>query len=358
MLKSLKRTKANFPQIGILHKGAPKTTHQRDDGSEYTKVGKDLDHFRLEAEPDVLKVFTDAFGEAPREIPVYLRTAKAIDSFDANNEEFDSTGLKRRCDGEFLLGERFGDRNKPFEPEKWHAYTDYDERPCYKANGGCKCTERGYLRFIIPQLAEAGHLGEILFTFGSIYDIHEIYANLMAFEGDARQCRFLLRRVQKKITASIPGNAKKKTSAKRMKVDKWMVQIIPEPQFVVAMIERARFDSQFAMAPAEIEQPLLVEPEPEVVEAQAELLPPEPAGITQQENEALNATIDIPDEDLVAASDVELQRIGFTPRHGRQLLMQLFEGVTSRSELSSLQLRIFLTALMKQPTAQPVTTEK
>lgn len=93
-------------------------------------------------------------------------------------------------------------------------------------------------------------------------------------------------------------------------------------------------------------------------QAQVELLPAEPEKLTAQENEALDTTIDIPDEDLIAASDVELKRIGLTPRHGRQLLMQLFEGVTSRSELSSLQLRIFLTALMKQPTAQPVTTEK
>ncbi len=352
MLKSLERQEAYFPQIGVLHKGAKKTSSNR--------PGVDLTYFRLDACESVMNVFTEEFGEQPQEIPIYLRTPKALDSFEAWMEDYDSTGIKTRCDGESIHAERRKLRNK--DKWKWYEYPE-DARPdCRQECGECKCKNNGRLRFVIPNIAVRGWVGEVLFGFTSTYDIHEIYSNLHAFNGNATQGRFLLRRVEKEVVTT-------DDKGQRRRQAKWLCSVVPEPEWVAHIIASQRYDAPaIAAAPASSQLPPAVEqlpaPECELVPAEVvedeELEPPayRTAAATPEISEAearaiaaREATEDVNSEDLIAATDVEMQRAGVKPTAGRRYLKDEF-GKSKRAELTEDELRIFLADLKVMPAAR------
>lgn len=93
-------------------------------------------------------------------------------------------------------------------------------------------------------------------------------------------------------------------------------------------------------------QPFTAELEPQTQ------IPAAPTYTDEELEAAREATQDFVDDDLLAASDVQLKRIGFGPKQGRQLLIQLFPGKTSRTQLTDDELRIFIAQLMDKPTAK------
>jgi len=105
-IKSLQRqTRANFPNLGDIRKGAPQEVVQGKNG-EYTRVGRDLDYFRFapaSAYPELAAIFEEAHGKEPTKIPVALPFTHAIDALDAWMIEFNSSGIVRRCDGERMV---------------------------------------------------------------------------------------------------------------------------------------------------------------------------------------------------------------------------------------------------------------
>lgn len=348
MLVELQNAKPKFPRLGILHKGAPRAKNSN-------RPGKDLTYFRLDAAPEVVAIYHDLYGQQPTEIPIQFTTERAIESFDANFEEYDKTGIRLRCDGEYLLGCRVKNKKDPLKPAKWYNYTREMKRECRRdmENCACDCRKVGTLRFLIPGLLQAGHVGEILFSFTSEYDISEIYSNLIAVNMDARNGRFLLRRTEREVVCSFAGDAKKgDTEGRRMRQTKSLCQVVPEPEWLAAMLAQSRFDSVRTLETSQETLALQAPSDYEIDDYQAlpsgevpfadaeeyfgaaiaaEVLPPDPID-----------TLEVPSEpedysDIIAAIGVEMKRVGWT-REMAQKHCKTQYGKGSSGELGPVEL--------------------
>jgi len=204
-----------FPRIGKLRKGGEKTV---------SGFGADLDHWRFTSRwPGAEAAFLTAYGEAPRQINVYLPYATAEECFQSWKEAWKACGLDHRCDGEICtiwLG-----------PDgKYHR----EPKPC---PGGCK--EIGRLEIMIPELVDAGFVGIVTMETHSKNDLISITETLMKtaeLRGDnplgLRNIRFNLRRVPEKI--SVPGFGM--NAGQRQRVEKWLVKIEPAVDWVQAQM--------------------------------------------------------------------------------------------------------------------------
>lgn len=247
------RKQSLFPRLGLLRKGAPKPKDSKE-------PGKDLTYFRLVTEdPRVFDAFFAAYGAEPPAIHVRFMGAWKADNFEAWKEEHGSGSLKHRCDGEtcVLWQDQAGQyHTSPPEPTK----------PC---PGGC--TQVGKLRVVIPELVRLGYL-EVLT--GSKWDIIELDSNLDAAEAvaglmgvDLRTIPFVLSRVPRKISTPRKGGP-------RVKVEKWLLHLEPDPVWVAFQEEMARQMGMRQIVPPaappdlvaeteeEMEEPLDAEPEP------------------------------------------------------------------------------------------------
>jgi len=205
-----------FPRLGKLRKGGERP-------SSGNRPGKELPHWRFVAEnPAVLEAFEAAYGAAPTELDVYLPYASIEDNFQAWQEEWVAGGLKHRCDGETCV--------------LWLADDGtYSQRPV-PCPGGCKPV--GRLNVILPALLRAGHVGYVTMETHSINDIAGLQGTLLAVAEargteDMRGIGFCLRRVQRQISTPSGGG-------KRARRNKWMVELIPAAQWVVAQLEASQ----------------------------------------------------------------------------------------------------------------------
>lgn len=136
-IKALQQNRqAQFPVIGKLRKGAPKA-----DRNGRSSVGKDLDYFRFDSDDEsASKVFFAAYGAQPKSVRVLLPFATVDENFQAWMEEYTSSGMKRRCDGETQSFHR---------DEKGNGITN--AKPCEKTCVlSCLCKQVGRLFVIIP----------------------------------------------------------------------------------------------------------------------------------------------------------------------------------------------------------------
>jgi len=155
-----------FPDIGELRKGGPKTERG---------IGEELDHWRFTSDrPEIVQSFIAAYGEEPRLLHVYLPYATVDENFEAWQEEYGSSGLMHRCDGEMMVRWRGADG-------KMHD----DPKPCPYASGEKTrkddkdgCVPTGRLHLILPELVRAGYVGYVTLLTGAVNDIASITASL------------------------------------------------------------------------------------------------------------------------------------------------------------------------------------
>ena len=336
MLHRLKGQQGKLPLLGVLHKGSKRKQKQRKDGSTYWAIGDDLTHFRFASKQGdhLEEIFERVYGKEPDSLDIQFNKPEALSNFDCWREEYDSTGITKRCDGQYIRGVRLKDRKNPAK-EKWHDYGEgYREleRPCYESmECGCNCREVGYLRFILPGFLAEGHAGEVLFAFTSEYDINEIHSNLSAFSGNSTQGLFTLRRISREVVTT-------DGKGQRRRREKSLCHIAPEAGWVASFYEKARYDAEAIALPEstaeEFEIPFDPTGEPlETVEAEivTEDIPQNPL------KEEM-----VPDVDaLIAQTEAEINRLGWGPTKGRAYLQAQYNK-QSRQQLTIEELQQFL----------------
>ena len=220
MIKGLTDRPATFPQIGILRKGAIKPEKG---------PGKDLNYFRFDSDDDAaVKVFTERYGEEPRQIFAYVPYQTTAENFEAWKEDWVASSLKHRCDGETMV--------RWLTPQGTYST---EPRPC---TGGCK--QVGRLKIIVPELRRLAFV-TVLTT--SIHDIIEINSNLQALEaarGDLRGIPLIIRRAPREI--STPG-----PDGKRVRREKWLITVEAQPQWVEQQLQVAAAAAMPALGPAQ-----------------------------------------------------------------------------------------------------------
>ncbi len=237
----------SFGIIGKLRKGDEKSEN---------KPGKELDYWRFTSDrPEIVTAFTNAFGEKPRNIKVFVPFATPDEAFPTWCEVWGATGLSHRCDGETAF--------------IWLEDGKYKRgsKPC---PGGHKDNDPlndavGRLSIIIPELVQAGYVGYVTMVTHGKHDILAISKSLQAvYESrlgnplGLRGVSFDLRRVQEEV--STPGFGSQKGN--RSKTKKWNVKLEPSADWVRLQLEMAHNETMQKQLPDAIEAE--AEPEPEI----------------------------------------------------------------------------------------------
>jgi hypothetical protein len=206
-----------FERIGLLRKGAAKPNDRQ--------PGRDLGPvFRFVSDiPEVMDLFTAAFGNEPRELTVYLPYRTADEVFATCKERWIASQLLHRCDGVTC--------------SVWYDATGYhvDPIPC---PGGC--TVQGRLEVIIKELQ---HLACVTVLTGSKHDVMRLTEQLRAYElmrGSLCGIPFHLMRRKVKVSTPEIDKATGKPTGKRVRREKWLLSIEPESKWVELQIEAMR----------------------------------------------------------------------------------------------------------------------
>ncbi len=229
--------------IGKLKKGAERT----EEDIENRRPGQDLHWFRFVPKPGFEKaegVFTETFGADPAMISGVLPLSTVDECFPTNREARDKSGiLLHICDGETMTlwrDEKSVYHNTP--------------APC---TGGCE--EMGRLYLEIPELTAAGFAGVVMLETGSGNDIDAVYAALLAIAEKRkgtllglRGVPVIIRRVPAMIQA--PRTDKQGNITKRVRTEKWLVQLLESPEWAARELERAQDEAQRRPSP---EQPTM-----------------------------------------------------------------------------------------------------
>lgn len=182
-----------MPLLGRIYKGAART----DEDLKKNRPGKDLDHFRVEFEPQyehLRSMFEMLYGTEPAQLPdAYLPGERTDDVLETWREEWAKGGLVHRCDGE--------------EQSAWFDRSQgkvvYTPAPCAQS---CQCRIEGRLMVMLKGLTkETGVIGKFMLKTHSIHDVLTLTNVLSAHEkmyGSLRGVRFVAGRVDKAI--SIP----------------------------------------------------------------------------------------------------------------------------------------------------------
>lgn len=199
---------ASFPRIGELRKGGekPKTGN---------KPGPDLQHFRFTSQhADVVQKFTEAYGQMPASVNVYLPFATAVENFEAWIEMWGAGSLKWRGNGETLVIWQKPDGT-------------YSTQPKPQPQDGGK--QVGRLKIIIPELQR---LAYVVALTTSIHDISTMSQTLNAYEalrGDLRGIPFVLSRVPVMVSTPAEGG-------NRVRREKWLWHLEAQPAWVQAQL--------------------------------------------------------------------------------------------------------------------------
>ena len=219
-----------FPRLGKLRKGGEK----KPNGG----YGADLDHFRFTSEnPAIVQAFSDAYGDNPVSLHVYLPYPQVDANFATWKEAWTAGGLMHRCDGETCQIWRTPQGKYSQEP-----------KPC---PGGCD--EIGRLTVILPELIKAGFVGYVTLETHSLHDMMNMTATLLAVAqervNDPRGLQgieFVLRRKKEKI--STPGDG-----GKRVTREKWLVSLEPVASWAATYLALAGSTMLAIEAPANVD---------------------------------------------------------------------------------------------------------
>jgi len=209
-----------LPVIGKLRKGGERGPR---------RPGADLTYFRFTSDrPEVVAAFRERIGSKPQILRVYLPYADLESNFSTWKEEWVAGGLVHRCDGKNMVLWRTADGQ--------YAEAPLGQGP--QCPGGCSPV--GRLSLVIPELWQTGYVGLVTLETHSINDIllisRSLQAVLDARAGNPLGLRgivFTLRR-QPRMISTPSGNGQ------RVRREKWLVCIEPDPQWVQLQIEAAR----------------------------------------------------------------------------------------------------------------------
>lgn len=214
-----------FDRIAKLYKGGEKETRTKN-GKEYEVVGKDLNYFRIEFEPQhehLREIWEAMYGVEPDEFQGVFLTAPTTDeAFQAWKEEWNASAtLLHRCDGE--------------NQTAWYnadAGINMRSKKACEVNNGCGCKETGRIDLVLPDFcAESGVLGVITLTTHSVFDIMAIHGRLKMLErinGSLIGVPLVIGRAPREI--NVPRkDANGKQS--RMKTTKSLIYINPTTDF-------------------------------------------------------------------------------------------------------------------------------
>lgn len=210
-----------LPRIGTLYKGDEKRQIEKN-GKTVETVGKDLDHFRFEPEPQfewVTEFWRDLYADQPTEFsPVFLFGATADEVFETWMEEWSATGLQHRCDGETQY-QRFD-----------KAIGEYSSARVKCEAPACQCKRTGRLRLMFPDFIEAsGVLGYVAITTHSIHDIltlHSYLSDVARMYGKLEGVPFVFGRAKREVSAPKP-----KEPGTRIKTTKSLLYVHVLPDF-------------------------------------------------------------------------------------------------------------------------------
>jgi hypothetical protein len=214
---------AGFPRIGKIYKGGEK---------EPNRPGKDLDHFRIEFEPEfepLRETWLELYGEKPCEFqPVVMARDTVDEAFESWLEEWNQSGaLLRRCDGERVI--------RWYNDQTGVYIDDPKGIPCQCDPADRACKQTGRLNLYFPEFIEkTGVLGYFAFQTHSFYDIITIYNALTELErmrGSISGLPLVFGRSRR--TVSVPNP---KQTGKRMRVQKSLVYIRPTAQFTTQIL--------------------------------------------------------------------------------------------------------------------------
>jgi hypothetical protein len=212
---------------GELRKGGPKTDPKR--------PGPDLDHWRFTSErPEVLAAFLAVYGDAPKIIEAYLPFPDLERNWATWFEEYDAGGMKHRCDGQTMTRWRRSDGSY----EDGEKVCPYYAKPELRTKDNPGCKQVGRLFLVLPALVKAGHVGLVTMGTHSINDLVSITTSLLDAEAKAGHLNGILFSIMRvKDTISTPAwKDEDKAAGKRNRVEKNMVVIAPQAEWVMARL--------------------------------------------------------------------------------------------------------------------------
>jgi len=163
---------AKFPNLGIWRKGTEKT----ETGGKQ-RMGKNLkDEWRFDpATPEIGAAILREYGEHPNNISVFFPYDSIEQNFPTWREAYTASGLKHRCDGQFVTRMLDTRSNQYFDPEPGAV-------PCPDADKDDKdksCKATGRLMAIVPATGEFGYT--VFLTHGK-HDMVDMTGNLAAIQ--------------------------------------------------------------------------------------------------------------------------------------------------------------------------------
>lgn len=202
-------------EAGKLHKGGAKTSA--------TRPGPDLTYWRFTSpDPQLVARFTEALGEQPDSIPVFLPYATTDQNWSAWIEKWDAGGrLVLRGDGEFLVKHMINKDTGEYSFEKV-------PHPKVKTKDGRLVPDGAHKGRLTVQVPALLVINPVTVMTGSIFDIIWLDATLRQYEqmfGDLRGVPFQLKRVQRPITRPGPNG-------KRLQDTRHLVELVPDPDWV------------------------------------------------------------------------------------------------------------------------------
>lgn len=302
-----------FPQIGVIKKGSPKEKRSKD-GREYEIQGKDLKHFRVEfdaAEERIKQIFENTYGKEPTQMRVTFPFNEIDRVWDAWLEAYTANRLIARSDGERIIYWRDGKEKLvkdgiaqvTREMKIWKKVDGLHTEPLvvslhegeptpYIENMVFHRTEKtlveakpvGRLRVVLPELKRLGYL--VLQT----TSINDIIAIGGPESGELGAIKMLCDNLNLPL-AGVPMILRRKPkdiaytdkNGKSAKMTRWLVHIEADPIYVESVLERMQklaMPAPVAMLTATThiekqESPLFGVNEPEEIDEEETLIPPE-----------------------------------------------------------------------------------
>lgn len=240
--------RSQFPELGRLRKGAPKETN---------RAGTDLTYFRFDSPDQVISAqFSQAYGDKPTRINCFVPRGDVDECLSAFRELYTASGLQHRCDGEFCydynIDGKLAPTNRPCPckdlPDMIESKSGY---PMKNPN---KCTPKGAMNLIIPELHRFGF---VRFLTSSVHDIIKLHGELTAIRemvGTLSGIPLVLYRKPEPIKRPTQTEGKRGTDIRHM------VHIEISPDFA-----REKFSAMQQQALASLQAPTsLALPEPAI----------------------------------------------------------------------------------------------
>ena len=212
-IKGMTDQEKELPKIGVIRKGAPKTTNA---------PGKDLTYFRFVPEDeDAKNHFEAAYPGEPRSIEVFLPYVTPEENFINSTwiEKWGAGGLEYRSDGDTVVQWRMANGQYSFEPKP-------DPKPEVGEDGKRADGSRyvGRLTVIIPELGRFATVTVLTTSKNDVVNLSKQLKSYYALSKDLRGIPFILTR--RKMNISTPTG-----DGGRGRRDSWLLCIETKPDY-------------------------------------------------------------------------------------------------------------------------------